>query len=247
VGSVGDTETAVATVGFGNVAVVPIEPPPTRWELPDAMAATEAEIAGVGADLEPGTLLAAYRQGLFPMRLRARGPIAWWSPDPRGIIPLDGFHASRSLRRSCRRFEVTVDTAFEEVVRGCADPRRPHGWIDKKFVAAYFELHRLGWAHSVETWTTDASGDRALVGGLYGVAIGGFFAAESKFHRARDASKVALATLVDLLRAGDAVLLDVQWTTPHLASLGAIDIARAEYLDRLAVAITRPPPPAFAG
>jgi leucyl/phenylalanyl-tRNA--protein transferase len=229
------------------VTAVPIEPPPTRWELPDATAAMEAEIAGVGADLEPGTLLAAYRRGLFPMRLRARGPIAWWSPDPRGIIPLDRFSASRSLRRSCRRFEVTVDVAFEAVVRGCADPRRPHGWIDKKFVAAYCELHRLGWAHSVETWGPDPSGERLLVGGLYGVAIGGLFAAESKFHRARDASKVALATLVDVLRAGNASLLDVQWTTPHLASLGAVDVARNEYLDRLAIAIAQPLPPAFAG
>ena len=129
----------------------------------------------MGADLAPGTLLAAYRQGLFPMRLQARGPIGlgpigWWSPDPRGIIPLDGLHVSRSLRRSVRRFEVRVDTAFEEVMRGCADPRRPHGWIDEKFIAAYTELHRLGWAHSVETWQDDARGETVLVGGLYGVA-----------------------------------------------------------------------------
>jgi leucyl/phenylalanyl-tRNA--protein transferase len=204
----------------------------------------------VGADLAPGTLLAAYRQGLFPMRLQARGPIGlgpigWWSPDPRGIIPLDGLVVSRSLRRSVRRFDVCVDTAFEAVMRGCADPRRPHGWIDKKFIAAYTELHHLGWAHSVETWQHDERGNRVLVGGLYGVAIGGLFAAESKFHRVTDASKVALVALVDLLGAGGGALLDVQWTTPHLASLGAVDVSRERYLELLADAVSRPPMSTF--
>lgn len=187
---------------------------------------------GIGADLAPGTLLAAYRSGLFPMRLGASGPLAWWSPDPRGVIPLDGLHVSRSLRRSCANFEIRVDAAFEDVMRGCADPRRPHGWIDDEFIRAYVALYELGWAHSVETWRADE-----LVGGVYGVAIGGLFAAESKFHRARDASKVALVALVDLLRGGHATLLDVQWTTPHLASLGAVDIARGEYLHRLDAAL----------
>ena len=187
---------------------MPVEPPQSRWELPSpARMPDGAEIAGVGADLAPGTLLAAYRRGLFPMRLQARGPLGlgqlgWWSPDPRGIMPLDGMHVSRSLRRSQRRFEIRVDTAFVDVMRGCADPRRPHGWIDKKFVAAYSELHELGWAHSVETWQVDVRGRDALVGGLYGVAIGGLFAAESKFHRVSDASKVAVVALVDLLRGG---------------------------------------------
>ena len=153
-------------------------------------------MVGVGADLAPGTLLDAYRRGLFPMRLHAGGPIGWWSPDPRGVIPLDGLHVSRSLRRSCRRYRVTVDQAFDDVVRGCADPSRPHGWIDDEFARAYAELHRLGWAHSIEVWDADD----ALVGGLYGVAIGGLFAAESKFHRATDASKVAVVGLVDVLR-----------------------------------------------
>jgi len=203
----------------------------------------------VGADLAPGTLLAAYRHGLFPMRLQARGPIGlgplgWWSPDPRGILPLDGLHVSRSLRRSQRRFEVRVDTCFEDVMRGCADPRRPHGWIDRKFIAAYTELHELGWAHSVETWQVD-DGRARLVGGLYGVAIGGLFAAESKFHRVTDASKVAVVALVDLMREGGGVLLDVQWTTPHLASLGAIDMPRARYLDLVAAAVERPTMTAF--
>jgi leucyl/phenylalanyl-tRNA--protein transferase len=192
----------------------------------------EGEIVGIGADLAPGTLLAAYRGGLFPMRLGATGPLAWWSPDPRGVIPLDGLHVSRSLRRSCAKFDIRVDHAFEDVIRGCADPRRPHGWIDDEFIRAYVALHELGWAHSVETW----SGDE-LVGGVYGVAICGLFAAESKFHRIRDASKVALVALVDMLRAGHATLLDVQWTTPHLASLGAVDIPRDEYIRRLRAAL----------
>jgi leucyl/phenylalanyl-tRNA--protein transferase len=219
---------------------VPIEPPPTRFALPPAAAAGDGEIAGVGADLSPGTLLAAYRGGLFPMRLRARGPIGWWSPDPRGIIPLDGIHVSRSLRRACRDFEVRVDTAFEQVMRGCADPRRPHGWIDRSFLKAYTTLHELGWAHSVETWQTDAQGRELLAGGLYGVAIGGLFAAESKFHRVRDASKVAVVALGELMREGGGRLLDVQWTTDHLRSLGAVDVPRDEYLELLADAVRAP-------
>ena len=225
-------------------AVVPVEPPPSRWALPAPEAAGESEIAGVGADLEPGTLLEAYRRGLFPMRLQAGGPLGWWSPDPRGVLPLEGLHVSRSLRRSCRRFRVTVDVAFAEVVRGCADPSRPHGWIDDEFVRAYTHLHELGWAHSVEVWHVDDR-DRALVGGIYGVAIGGLFAAESKFHRERDASKVALVALVDALREGGASLLDVQWTTPHLASLGAVEVSRARYGELLAAALARPLPRVF--
>jgi leucyl/phenylalanyl-tRNA---protein transferase len=217
---------------------VPIEPPPTSWLLPAADSADETEIAGVGADLEPGTLLAAYRSGLFPMRVGRGGPVAWWSPDPRGIVPLDAFHESRSLRRSRRRFTFSVDTAFEDVMRACAEPHRPHGWIDDDFVDAYTTLHRLGWAHSVEAWNADG----ALVGGVYGVAIGGLFAAESMFHRVNDAGKAALAALVDLLRDGGASLLDVQWTTAHLISVGAIDVPRTKYLELLADALARPGP-----
>lgn len=230
---------------------MPVEPPPSRWELPSAAGLPEGtEIAGVGADLAPGTLLAAYRRGLFPMRLQARGPIGlgplgWWSPDPRGILPLDGLHVSRSLRRSQRRFEVRVDTGFEDVMRGCADPGRPHGWIDRKFIAAYCGLHELGWAHSVETWEVDADGRSRLVGGLYGVAIGGLFAAESKFHLVSDASKVAVVALVELMRRGGGVLLDVQWTTPHLASLGAIEAPRDRYLALVAAAVELPPMTTF--
>ena len=216
---------------------MPIEPPPTSWQLPPAESADDTEIAGVGADLEPGTLLAAYRSGLFPMRVGRGGPVAWWSPDPRGIVPVDCFHESRSLGRARRRFEISVDHAFVDVMQACAEPHRPHGWIDDDFVDAYTTLHRLGWAHSVEAWRSDG----VLVGGVYGVAIGGLSAAESMFHRATDAGKAALATLVDVLRDG-ATLLDVQWTTPHLVSLGAVDVPRLKYLELLAEALTRPGP-----
>ncbi|GMU78939.1 MAG: hypothetical protein AMXMBFR46_17320 [Acidimicrobiia bacterium] len=194
-------------------------------------------MAGIGADLEPGTLLEAYRAGLFPMRLAANGPLGWWAPEPRGVIPLDGLIVHRSLRRSARRFSVTVDRCFTEVMRGCATGR-PGGWIDDGFVEAYTRLHRLGWAHSVEVWTLGDPPE--LVGGCYGVAIGGLFAGESMFHRARDASKVALVALVDRLRRGGGVLFDVQWCTPHLASLGAVVVSRDEYATLLAAAVARP-------
>ena len=210
-----------------------IEPLPSPWDLPDPAAAGPDDIVAVGADLEPGTLLAAYRRGLFPMRLGRK--LAWWSPDPRGVIPLDGFHRSRSLARAIPRFELRVDTAFVDVMHGCADRRRPGGWIDASFVDAYSRLHELGWAHSVETWKADE-----LVGGLYGVRIGRFFAGESMFHRVTAASKVACWATVELLRLDGAELFDVQWTTPHLTSLGAIDVARADYLKLLASAVMEP-------
>lgn len=195
-------------------------------------------MAGVGGDLEPGTLLEAYRSGLFPMRLRPGGPLGWWSPDPRGILPLDGLVVHRSLRRSVRRFQTTVDAAFGEVMAGCSRGRPEDDWIDDTFVAAYTRLHELGWAHSVEVWTPGP--EPRLVGGLYGVAVGGLFAGESMFHRERDASKVALVELVGRLRAGGGVLLDVQWCTPHLASLGAVEVSRREYLRLLADAVAHP-------
>jgi leucyl/phenylalanyl-tRNA--protein transferase len=190
----------------------------------------------VGADLEPGTLLSAYRTGIFPMPVAAGDDevLVWWSPDPRGVLPLDGLRVGRSLRRSCTRFEIRVDSAFEAVVDACADPSRSGRWITPSIRDAYVGLHRLGWAHSVEAW--DAEG---LAGGLYGVAVGGLFAGESMFHRRTDASKVALVGLVERLREGGAALLDVQWVTPHLASLGAVEVPRAEYLERLAEAVER--------
>jgi leucyl/phenylalanyl-tRNA--protein transferase len=156
------------------------------------------------------------------------------------VLPLDGLRVSRSLRRACARFEVRVDTAFEAVVDGCADPARPGRWITGAVREAYVGLHRLGWAHSVEVWDDDG-----LAGGLYGVAVGGLFAGESMFHRRTDASKVAVVGLVDRLRGGGARLLDVQWVTPHLASLGAVDVPRQRYLDLLADAVRQPLPAAF--
>lgn len=216
---------------------MPAEPPPSAWVMPSPTGADRHGLVAVGADLEPGTLLAAYRSGLFPMPFGKRR-IGWWSPDPRGVIPLDGLRVSRSLRKSCARFEIRVDTAFEQVMRRCGDPRRPHGWINEDFVRAYTRLHRLGWAHSVETW----QGDR-LVGGLYGVRIERFFAGESMFHEATDASKVALVALVDWLRAEGSTLLDVQWCTEHLATLGAVEVPRVEYLARLAEAVGAAPGP----
>jgi leucyl/phenylalanyl-tRNA--protein transferase len=221
--------------------VLPLEPPPSRWSFGDPVAYDELDdLVAIGADLEPGTLLAAYRRGVFPMPSGSPGdPMYWFCPVRRGVLPLDGLVVSRSLRRACRDFEIRVDTAFEEVVAACADPRRPSGWIDREIRAAYVRLHELGWAHSVEAWR-----DGRLAGGLYGVAVGGLFAGESMFHRERDASKVALVGLVDGLRDEHAAdrLLDVQWLTPHLATLGAVEVPRATYLRRLARALAVPPP-----
>ena len=188
-------------------------------------------------------MLAAYRRGLFPMHVDGGALLAWFCPDPRGVLPLDGLRVSRSLRRSARRYEVRFDTAFAEVIDACADPGRPHGWIDRRIRDAYVRLFELGWAHSVETYE-----DGRLVGGLYGLAIGGLFAGESMFHRATDASKVALVALVDALREdGHPRLLDVQWRTDHLGTLGVIDVARQDYLDRLPDALAQPLPPRFRG
>ena len=208
----------------------PIEPPPSQWQFPPVDDADDDGLVGVGADLEPSTLLAAYRSGLFPMPVGRNGPMGWWSPDPRGVLPLDGLRVSRSLRRSLQRYEVRVDTSFEAVMRSCGDPSRAGGWITEPMIAAYVRMHRLGWAHSVEAWTEDGE----LVGGLYGLAIGGFFAGESMFSRALDASKVALVALVDRLGRAGYRLLDVQWATPHLRTLGVIELPRPRYVVELA-------------
>ncbi len=205
--------------------------------FPPVSTADENDLVAVGADLEPGTVLDAYRRGLFPMPVRRRGPIGWWSPDPRAVLELEALRVPRSLRQSAKLFEIRVDTVFDEVMVACSDPARPHGWIDKRVLAAYRHLHALGWAHSVEAWDRESG---TLAGGLYGVSIGAFFAGESMFHRRRDASKVALMALVDILRSGpnaSLTLLDVQWQTPHLESLGVREISRAAYLTRLAPAV----------
>jgi leucyl/phenylalanyl-tRNA---protein transferase len=220
---------------------VPVEPPVSPWSFPDPRDADPRDdLVGIGADLAPGTLLSAYRTGIFPMPENGtRPPMYWYSPVERGVLPVRGLVVSRSLRRAAREFEIRVDTAFDRVLAACGDPRRPQGWITRDVAAAYGELHRLGWAHSVEAWQ---GGE--LVGGLYGVAIGGLFAGESMFHHVRDASKVALVGLVELLDDEHAAdrLLDVQWVTPHLASLGAVDLPRPAYLDRLAEALRLPLP-----
>jgi leucyl/phenylalanyl-tRNA--protein transferase len=224
---------------------LPTEPPTTGWVFPDvSMLPAEGgpdDLVGMGADLQPGTILAAYRSGLFPMP--GQGSLLWFSPVERGVLPLARLNVSRSLRQSARRMQVRVDTAFGDVVNACADPSRSGAWIEPQVVDAYTRLHDLGWAHSVETWQ-----DGELVGGLYGVAIGGLFAGESMFHRVRDASKVALVGLVDLLRDehADERLLDVQWSTDHLESLGVVTVPRPSYLRMLAVALDLPLPRPFA-
>jgi len=224
---------------------MPVEPEPSRWQLDLSQAQPEEDLVGVGADLEPGTLLRAYRAGLFPMGLgrHGRGPIGWWSPDPRGVLLPGDLKVSKSLRRSCRRFEVRVDAAFTDVMRACADPGRDGRWITPAVVRAYTALHELGWAHSVETWQ-----DGQLVGGLYGLAVGGLFAGESMFHHATDASKVALVALAERVFAdGDpGRVIDVQWSTPHLQSLGVTEIPREEYVARLDRALAVPLPATFA-
>jgi len=188
-----------------------------------------AGLVAIGGDLSVPRLLSAYRVGIFPWTTR---PITWWSPDPRGIIELERFHLPRSLRRVLRRrpFEVTRDKAFRAVIEGCAEPApgRRQTWISREFIRAYTRLHEAGYAHSVECWRAGR-----LVGGIYGVAAGGLFAGESMFHRATDASKVALVHLVEHLRARHFALFDVQMVTPVTALLGAVSIPRGAYLDRL--------------
>jgi leucyl/phenylalanyl-tRNA--protein transferase len=194
--------------------------------------------------LEADRLLAAYRRGIFPMAVDKRGSLGWFSPDPRAVIPLDEhFHIPHGLRRVLKqgKFGVTSDTDFETVIRECAT-RKEGTWISEGIIESYCKLHRLGHAHSIEVrlHPKAASLSRVpppsswpLVGGLYGVAIGGAFFGESMFHRATDASKVALVALVERLRAGGFVLLDTQWVTPHLRQFGAYEIPRHEYLRRL--------------
>jgi leucyl/phenylalanyl-tRNA---protein transferase len=207
---------------------------PCKWAFPPVSSWPEEDLIITGGDLEPATLIAAYRRGIFPMEARGLpGILAWWSPDPRGILPLDGLRVTRSMRQSARHFEIRIDTCFADVMRACADPSREDGWISAPFIEAYTKLHELGWANSVEVF------DRAgrLAGGLYGVRVNRLFAGESMFHLRRDASKVALIALVDLMRESGMTLLDVQWRTDHLESLGAVEVTRARYLSLLADAL----------
>ncbi|MBS3940023.1 MAG: leucyl/phenylalanyl-tRNA--protein transferase [Actinobacteria bacterium] len=199
--------------------------------MPDPEEADEDGVVGVGADLAPGTLVDAYRRGIFPWP-HPGVPLPWFSPDPRGVLPLDAFRVSRSLRRRLRAcaWTTTVDASFGAVVAGCARERGEHGtWITTTMARAYARLHELGWAHSLEVW----DGGR-LVGGVYGVQVGGVFTGESMFHRVDDASKVALLDLVHRFAAAGGSLLDVQLTTAHLAGLGARDVDRDRFLAELA-------------
>ncbi len=201
-----------------------LTPEPSPWRFPELHEFEPGEdLVATGADLEPGTVLSAYVAGCFPMPL-SRKRLGWFSPDPRGILVPSKLRVSRSLRQSTRRFDVTVNAAFDQVIAGCADPSRPMGWIDHRITRAYQRLHQMGWVHSIEVWDDDG-----LAGGLYGVAIGGLFAGESMFHRRRDASKVALVHLVELVGTDAPAIIDVQWLTPHLASLGAEECSRARY------------------
>jgi leucyl/phenylalanyl-tRNA--protein transferase len=212
----------------------PARLPACRFEFPDPARADAEGLLAHGGDLEPATLIAAYRRGVFPWPYDDQ-PLLWWSPDPRAILPLGALHVSRSLARTLRRgrFSVTVNADFPAVIDGCA--ARPETWITPAMRTAYVRLHTLGWAHSVEVWGPDG----ALAGGLYGVAVGGLFAAESMFHHARDASKVAVVGLVEHARRVGITLLDVQVPTPHLTTLGARAVPRAEYLTLLARARDR--------
>jgi leucyl/phenylalanyl-tRNA--protein transferase len=200
---------------------------------PVAEALTEPNgLLAAGGDLEPERLLAAYRRGIFPWYQEGQ-PILWWSPDPRAVLLAGNLKVSRSLRRSLRkrRFEFRVDTEFDLVVAACAEPRHYGGgtWITTDMAEAYGRLHRMGWAHSFETWQ-----DGRLVGGLYGVAIGRVFFGESMFTRVTDASKIALIHAVDLLKARKTEIIDCQVASAHTRSLGAIDMPRAEFLSLIA-------------
>jgi leucyl/phenylalanyl-tRNA--protein transferase len=213
------------------VPAVPL--PPSPWEFrPDLWPPSDCVAAG--ADLEPSTVVEAYRHGAFPMP--HDGELLWWSPVERGVLEPAALRVSRSLRQSGRRYRVSVDTAFADVVDACADPSRSGAWIDEDVRRAYVRLHELGWAHSVETRDADGT----LVGGLYGLSVGRLFAGESMFHHARDASKVALVGLVEVL--GPDALVDVQWATPHLESLGVVTWSRERYLDALGDLVDAPGP-----
>ncbi|HEV2691885.1 MAG TPA: leucyl/phenylalanyl-tRNA--protein transferase [Verrucomicrobiae bacterium] len=199
------------------------------WFPDPATACGPDGLVAVGGDFSPERLVAAYGAGIFPWSVK---PITWWSPDPRGVIELDDFHISQSLAKFLRKevYEVTMDRAFREVMEACAapDPKRGGTWITKEFIAAYVRLHELGHAHSVECWR-----DGKLVGGIYGVSVGGLFAGESMFHRADNASKVVLCKLVEHLRARGFGLFDIQMVTAATKPFGAREIAREEYLRRL--------------
>ncbi|GAA4888208.1 leucyl/phenylalanyl-tRNA--protein transferase [Tessaracoccus lubricantis] len=205
---------------------------PDQWPSQD--------LIGWSEEFSPALALEGYRCGVFPMPLDPDDEeMGWWSPMRRGILPVEGLHVTRSLRKNAKRYTTTVDSDPDGVLARCADPSRPHGWIDQRIIAAYRQLFDAGWMHTVEVWDDEG----VLVGGLYGVHLGGMFAGESMFHdpeRGRDASKVALVRLITQLRQVGVGLLDVQWLTEHLGSLGAYEVPRGEYLRKLEPAMAYP-------
>ncbi len=200
---------------------------PKFW-IPVHLADDEG-LVGVGGDLLPRTLLAAYDDGVFPWFCEG-DPVLWWSPNPRAVMEYANFHISKSLAKTIRRekFRITFDTAFTAVMSACGDNRNDGTWINSEMLAAYTVMHDLGYAHSVEAWL-----DGQLVGGVYGIGIGGFFSAESMFHTETDASKVALASLLQRLESRDFQLVDLQIINDHTRSLGATELSREVYLQRL--------------
>ncbi len=202
-------------------------------DFPDPLLGPTDEPVAVGWDLTPELMLAGYRKGLFAWSVN---PVTWWSPEPRAIFEFGQFHVSRRLARTMKKqpFQVTMDKAFAQVVWQCGRPRHPGDgvWISTEFQECFEQLHDMGHAHSVECWR-----DEELVGGVFGVAVNGFFSAESMFHTATDASKIALYFLLEALQKADFTLFDIQMLTPHTASLGAVEISRKRYLERLARAV----------
>jgi len=202
------------------------------WDFPTPEQMPKDDLVTLGADLKPETLIDSYKHGIFPMHLQIENKreIGWWSPQQRGILPLNKINISSSLKKSMKKYFVTFDQDFDAVIEGCGDDKRPKGWINKDIKTAYKKLFELGYVHSVEVWNKKDE----LVGGLYGVEVNGLFAGESMFHKQTDASKTAMVYLVNQLKeAGGERIFDVQWQTPHLKSMGVIKISRAKYMSLL--------------
>lgn len=205
--------------------------PPSRYRFPDPAGFPAEGLIAAGGDFAPATVIEAYRAGIFPWP-HPSAELLWFSPDPRAILEPGGVHVSRRLARTLRqgRFHATVDAAFEQVIRACAERPDDDGtWITERLVRGYIELHELGWAHSIETWTAEGE----LAGGLYGIAVGAMFGAESMFHRVTDGSKAAMVAMAQHAAAIGVRFIDVQVLTPHTASMGGVEISRDEYLARL--------------
>ena len=210
------------------------------WDFPAPEQMPKDDLVTLGADLKPETLIDSYKHGIFPMHIQIENKreIGWWSPQQRGILPLNKINISSSLKKSMKKYFVTFDQDFDAVIEGCGDDKRPKGWINKDIKTAYKKLFELGYVHSVEVWNKKDE----LVGGLYGVEVNGLFAGESMFHKQTDASKTAMVYLVNQLKeAGGERIFDVQWQTPHLKSMGVIKISRAKYISLLPEVLNTPP------